>query len=177
MASDLAPSLREAAQALRVAANSLDTAAAAAATGALPAFAAKDEFVAKRATDVAQLVGSGGLSAYNEMKLRDALKELADAPVAADIQPVVDVISTSLPLIAPAATCALMKSSRLPPGQNGICTKSDLRSLSRKMASISMTHGCRSACRRYSSRKNLRASSSYGNSFSTAWLPLPQSTL
>ena len=70
-----------------------------AAATAVPAFA-EEKFVAKRATDVAQLVGSGGLSSYNEMKLTTALKELADAPVSEDIKPSVDVISTALPLIS-----------------------------------------------------------------------------
>jgi hypothetical protein len=73
--------------------------AGAAAAAALPAFAAKDEFVAKRATDVVQIRGSGGLSSYNEMKLTSALKELADAPAPAAIKTSVDDISGSLVLI------------------------------------------------------------------------------
>jgi hypothetical protein len=67
---------------------------------ALDLFGAKEEkFVAKRATDVAQLVGSGGLSSYNQLKLKTALQELSEAPVPADIKPSVDVISTLLPAI------------------------------------------------------------------------------
>lgn len=74
------------------------TAAVAAATSLPPVFAA-DEFVAKRATDVSQIVGSGGLSAYNEMKLDSALKELADAPASTEIKASVDAISQALLLI------------------------------------------------------------------------------
>lgn len=62
-----------------------------------PALAA--EFVAKRATDVSQIVGSGGLSAYNELKLASALKELAGAPASADIKASVDMITSALRLI------------------------------------------------------------------------------
>jgi len=75
------------------------SAAAAAAAATVPPAFAEDKFVAKRATDVAQVVGTGGLSSYNEMKLKNALKELADAPVPADIKRSVDEISTTLPLI------------------------------------------------------------------------------
>lgn len=74
-------------------------AAAAAATATLPPAFAEEKFVAKRAQDVAELKGSGGLSSYNSMKLNSALKDLAEAPVAADIKPSVDVISAALPLI------------------------------------------------------------------------------
>ena len=55
--------------------------------------------MAKRARDATELKGSGGLSSYNELKLTNALKELAGAPVAAEIKPSVDVISSALPLI------------------------------------------------------------------------------
>jgi hypothetical protein len=74
-------------------------AAAGAAASALPAFGKEPEFKDKRATDAAQLVGSGGLSSYNSLKLTNALKELSDAPRTADIKPSVDAISTALPLI------------------------------------------------------------------------------
>ena len=73
--------------------------AAAAAVAILPPVIAEEQFVAKRARDATELKGSGGLSSYNELKLTNALKELAGAPVAAEIKPSVDVISSALPLI------------------------------------------------------------------------------
>ena len=73
--------------------------ATAAAVAILPPVIAEEQFVAKRARDATELKGSGGLSSYNELKLTNALKELAGAPVAAEIKPSVDVISSALPLI------------------------------------------------------------------------------
>ena len=63
--------------------------AAAAAVAILPPVIAEEQFVAKRARDATELKGSGGLSSYNELKLTNALKELAGAPVAAEIKPLI----------------------------------------------------------------------------------------
>ena len=46
-----------------------------------------------------QIVGTGGLSSFNKLKLESALKDLADAPVSEDFKPSVDIIKTNLPLI------------------------------------------------------------------------------
>ena len=71
---------------------------AAATAAALPAWA-EEKFVAKRATNTVQIVGTGGLSSFNKLKLESALKDLADAPVSEDFKPSVDVIKAQLPLI------------------------------------------------------------------------------